>query len=160
MKTKKCNCYCKQVWVFFERFITFSTHSTEYKANGDLLLQTEHIQKYFWMPCSLNFINTLTFLSEPTGMTLYLTCCRLAILGWSLAFVLPGDFHEEKVWPDEEGLRVKCSVWLWNCPHHLQWLQQAVSVRQYRHGQSPAEVHRIQRTPREQNQLWHRRGTW
>lgn len=51
----------KRVFVF-ERFITFSTHSTEYKANGDLLLQTEHIQKYFWMPCSLNFINTLTCL--------------------------------------------------------------------------------------------------
>lgn len=61
MKTKNLIVTVKRVFVF-ERFITFSTHSTEYKANGDLLLQTEHIQKYFWMPCSLNFINTLTCL--------------------------------------------------------------------------------------------------
>ena len=42
---------------------------------------------------------------------------------------------------------------------NVQQLQQAVPVRQYRHGPRPAQVHRVQRTAREPHQQRHRRGT-
>ena len=69
-----------------------------------------------------------------------------------------GDVYEEKVWSHEEGLWAECAVWLWDRPHHLQPLQQAVPVRQHRHGQSLAQIHRVQRAPWEQNQCRHHWG--
>lgn len=71
-----------------------------------------------------------------------------------------GYLHKEEVWSDEKGLRAERTMWLWDSPHHFQQLQQTVPVRQHRHGQSVTEIHRVQRTPWEQNQLGHRRGEW
>ena len=63
-----------------------------------------------------------------------------------------GDIHEEKVWSNEESLRAVCAVRLRDSVDHLQHDEPSVSVRQLRHGQGAAQVHRIQRTPRESHQ--------
>lgn len=70
----------------------------------------------------------------------------------------PGDVHQEEVRPDEEGVRAERPVRLRDRPHHLQPLQQAVPVRQHRHGQGPAQVHGVQRAAREPDQRGHHRG--
>lgn len=70
----------------------------------------------------------------------------------------PGDVHQAEVRSDEEGVRAECPVRLRDRPHHLQPLQQAVPVRQHRHGQGPAQVHRVQRAAREPDQCRHHRG--
>ena len=51
----------------------------------------------------------------------------------------------EEVWCDEVGLR---AVRLQDRLHHLQLVQQTVPIRFNRHGQSSAQVHRVQRTTR------------
>lgn len=78
-------------------------------------------------------------------------------------FFLPplGDIHQTEVRFDEEGVRAECPVRLRDRSHYLQPLEQAVSVRQHRHGQGPAQVHRVQRATREPDQCRHYRGkTW
>lgn len=57
-----------------------------------------------------------------------------------------GDIYQTQVRSDEKGLRAERVVRLRDRPHHLQQHKPTVSVRQHRHGQSTAEVHRIQRT--------------
>lgn len=66
-----------------------------------------------------------------------------------------GDIHQEEVWTDEESLWAECAMRLWDCPHHLQQHQQALPIRQHRHGQSVTEVHRVQRASWEQDQFWY-----
>ena len=72
--------------------------------------------------------------------------------------IFAGHFHQEEVRPDEEGVRAVCAVRLRDRPDHLQRVQQAVPVRVHGHGQGAAEVHRVQRAAREQNQHRHHRG--
>lgn len=49
-----------------------------------------------------------------------------------------GYLHKAKVWLDEESLRAERIVRLRDCPHHIQQLEQTLSVCQHRHGQSLA----------------------
>ena len=77
------------------------------------------------------------------------------LLGWRMMFSVmtcSGDIYEAQVWSDEESVRIKCSVRLRNSTHHVQQQQQTVPVREYRHGSSPAQVHRVQRPSRESYQ--------
>ena len=69
-----------------------------------------------------------------------------------------GDVQQAQVRRDEEGVRAERAVRLRDRAHHLQQQQQALPVRQHRHGQGAAQVHRVQRAAREPHQQGHRRG--
>lgn len=71
---------------------------------------------------------------------------------------ISGDFHQAKIWLDEESLWAERAVRLWDRSDHLQPCEQAVPVRQHWHGQGLAQVHGIQRAPREPDQCRHYRG--
>ncbi|XP_061603557.1 uncharacterized protein LOC133465125 isoform X1 [Phyllopteryx taeniolatus] len=66
------------------------------------------------------------------------------------------DLHQAQVWPDEEGVRAERAVRLRDRAHRLQQHRQALPVRQHRHGQGAAQVHRVQRAAREPDQRRHR----
>ena len=66
-----------------------------------------------------------------------------------------GDFQQEKIWRDEKSLRAVRPLRLRDRPDHLQREQQALPVRQHGHGQGAVEVHRVQRTAREQDEHGH-----
>ncbi|XP_054661843.1 myocyte-specific enhancer factor 2B isoform X1 [Grus americana] len=70
-----------------------------------------------------------------------------------------GDLHQAEIRADEEGIRAERPVRLRDRPHHLQQHQPPLPVRQHRHGQGAAQVHGIQRAPREPHQLRHPRGS-
>ena len=76
----------------------------------------------------------------------------------AIGLIFSGDIHKAEIWTDEEGLRVVGVVRLRNRPHHLQFGQQTVSVRVLGHGQDLAQIHRVQRASREQNQFRYHRG--
>lgn len=69
-----------------------------------------------------------------------------------------GDLQQAQVRRDEEGLRAVRALRLRDRPDHLLVEQQAVPVRQHRHGSRPAQVHRVQRAPRVPHQQEHHRG--
>lgn len=78
---------------------------------------------------------------------------------WRTFFsVFPGDIYKEEIWVNEEGLWAECSVWLWDCPDHLQQHQQTVPVCQHWHGQSVAEIYRVQWAAWESNKFGYRWG--
>lgn len=54
-----------------------------------------------------------------------------------------GDVQQAQIRRHEEGVRAVGAVRLRDCLNHLQQHQQAVPVREHRHGQGPAEVHRV-----------------
>lgn len=70
----------------------------------------------------------------------------------------PGDIYKEEIWVNEEGLWAECSVWLWDCSDHLQQHQQTVPVCQHWHGQSVAEIYRVQWAAWESNKFGYRWG--
>ena len=74
------------------------------------------------------------------------------------ACLLPGDVYKEEIRVDEEGIRAERAMWLWDRADHFQQHQQAVPVRQHGHGQGAAQVHGVQRTAREPDELGHRGG--
>lgn len=118
--------------------------------------------------------NTQTLILEPY---LYLCICFLNTFNWKTTAVahytsknkglqrpaweflmdhfpfFPGDIYKEEIWINEEGLWAECSVWLWDCSHHLQQHQQTVPVCQHWHGQSVAEIYWVQWATWESNEL-------
>lgn len=79
--------------------------------------------------------------------------CQMRIFYGPCFLFFPGDIYEEEIWVNEEGLWAECSVWLWDCSDHLQQHQQTVPVCQHWHGQSVAEIHRVQWATWESNEF-------
>eukprot|EP00075_Anas_platyrhynchos_P038879 XP_027328132.1 myocyte-specific enhancer factor 2B [Anas platyrhynchos] len=67
------------------------------------------------------------------------------------------DQRNRQIRADEEGVRAERAVRLRDRPHHLQQHQPPLPVRQHRHGQGAAQIHGVQRAPREPHQLRHPR---
>ena len=90
-------------------------------------------------------------------------CClqlvHVVVLFTTVRRCVAGDVHEAQVRADEEGVRAERAVRLRDRAHHLHEQQQAVPVRQLRHGQGAAQVHRVQRHRRQSDQQGHPRGT-